>query len=707
MISDTRLNRLKDIKEKIQGSYSYFKDNCKRYNEFINFVFNTSLTTETRNKLAALQKPPIEFNILEAHISRLIGEFSKQEPGIEVRASDAVQTTDLTEEFIATLNIVEAHIREILCSSTNDSLNAKVMKDLLAGGFSVVEVYTDYLHENSFDQGIYVDRVFDPCLTGFDPLARDSHKGDGQYCFQLVPKTKEEFISEFGEDKLKDVKFERSIANSEEFNWSYKNQDQDIVIVCDYYEKCTKKARIVKLSNGKTMQKKDYKRLLEIWTELGFIEQAPIILDERWTNYTVIERYRLCGNCILEHIETDFTMLPLIFVDGNSVIVKQNDTNASVQMTRPYVYHAKGIQQLKNFSGQTVAAEIENMVQNKFKVALESIPEKYQDAYTNPQQAQVLVYNAFYKSNPDQPLPPPLEIQRTPTPTIVEATFAGSDSVTQAILGSYDGILGISGKQISGVAIQQGAMQSNAAAMPYLLGFIAGFNRIAQVIIELIPKFYVTPRSIPILNADGRRGYQIINDNKSKSSININYNPSDLQISIEAGVNSAVQKQVALDQIIKMMQSSALFAEFINTEGLETIIDNMDIRGVDQLKEKSISFMQKQQQIQAEQAQQGDPMTDVAREQVQAEFEASIAQTQMQREKAQGELAINTAKVAIEKQKADTSFMQAIAKIEAEKSKSVRDAQRFASEDAKDAVEIALDVAKQQFEMSKEVYNND
>ena len=85
------------------------------------------------------------------------------------------------------------------------------------------------------------------------------------------------------------------------------------------------------------------------------------------------------------------------------------------QMTRPYVYQAKGVQMLKNFAGQTIGAEIENMVEHKFMAAIESIPEDYRDAYDNPQQAQTLVYNAFYDKNPEQPLPPPREIQRTPT----------------------------------------------------------------------------------------------------------------------------------------------------------------------------------------------------------------------------------------------------------------------------------------------------
>ena len=128
-------------------------------------------------------------------------------------------------------------------------------------------------------------------------------------------------------------------------------------------------------STGHVVTKKHYQDLLEMWEAKGFIEQPPIILEERWSEIEKIVRYRFCESMVLSYDETDYSYLPLVFIDGNSVEVKDADNNSATQMTRPYAYHAKGIQKLKNFSGQTVAAEIENMVQHKFKVCIEAIPE--------------------------------------------------------------------------------------------------------------------------------------------------------------------------------------------------------------------------------------------------------------------------------------------------------------------------------------------
>lgn len=699
-------DQFKQVRENIESAHNYFKKNIQRYHDFKKFVFETSITADDLTKLDILGKPPLEFNKLEAMISRLKGEFSKHKPDIIARASDGVRIEELTPQFLQTIDVVKDHINEIFYTATNDSFENKMYSDILGGGFSAAHVYTDYINEMSFEQNIHVEKVFDPTLTFFDPLARLSHKGDGAYAGFLIPKSREDFVEEFGNNAVKDMTFLRSTSVGS-FNWSYNVQDVDIVLIAEYFFKNRKKEKIVKLSNGHVVLEKHYDQFLEFWKNQDFIEQAPIVIESRNTTIETIERYTLCENEILAHDKTVFKYLPVVFFDGNSEIIRDNENAAAVQMTRPYVYQAKGIQQLCNFSGQTVATEIENMVMHKFMVALESIPEGYGEAYKNVQQASTLIYNAFYKDDATVPLPPPREIQRTPTPPIVESTFMGSDRVTQTILGTYDSVLGVNDKQISGVAIQQGALQSNAAALPYLHGYINGMNRVSQIILDLIPKFYVTPRSLPIRKPDGKRSFQIIHnsvggvESPSQNSVDIYYNPNSIQIKVEAGVSSGIQKQVALDQIIKMMQSSEIFAEFINTMGLEIIIDNLDIRNIEVLKAKALEFMKMQQEKAQQAQQQGDPQLELAQAQMETVREVELAKVEQLAIKAEGDQAIQTAKVAIEKQNSDIKYQEVMAKVmqmekqlEMQGIKMGMEQEKIDSENARTAVESALNFSK-------------
>lgn len=706
-ISYKHTSRLGELKDMVETSWEYFNHNSKRFNEFMRFVFDTSLSNADKTKLGTLNKPTLEFNVLESIINNRRGEFSMHQPTISVHASDGVPLERFTPDYLKMIEVLESYLRNMISGPDKDNLGNKIMIDTLGGGYSVVEIFTDYINELSFDQQITCRRVFDPTLTGFDPLARESHKGDGRYAFQLFPISKKEFIDTFGKEHIQDMKFSRGIGS---FNWSYENKQQDIVVICELFEKVQKKTKIVKLSNGHVVVKKHYDELLVEWEKRGFIEQPPIIIEERMTHLEHIERYRFCETAVLKHDETDYKFLPLIFIDGNSVDIKNADTNAACQMTRPYVYHAKGIQQLKNFSGQTVGAEIENLVQHKFIVSVEAIPDDYQEAYKNVQQADVLMYNSFYKGDTNVPLAPPREVQRTPTPPLVESTFLGSDRVTQAILGNYDSTLGANEKNISGVAIANGAIHTNAASTPYLINYIEGLNRIAQVALDLIPKYYVTPRTLPIRKADGKRDYQVINNPQDQSSVSIHYQPHELNVTVQAGVNSSIAKQVALDQIIKMMQVSPLFAQFINTQGLEILLDNLDIRGIDIMKAQSVQFMEMMKKQQAEAAGKPSPEAEAMKLQAEAlktEADAAIgrvqvqaAEVKMKKEQNDQEMALQATKLAIEKQKVDAQVMEIISDIQMKGAKLEIEQERVDSENARTAVETVIELAKNHTEVT-------
>ena len=474
MATGTQFEKLEKIKTCIREERDYFRDNYRRYQEFRNFVFRTSLSEADRQLFKLLSKPQIEFNIMEAYISRLRGEFSKQEPSLSMRSSDGVDNLDP-----ALIELIDGYLRHIIFSSNKDNMEYDIYTDVLSGGFSCMKVYTEYVNEMSMDQNICIGRVFDPTLTGFDKAARISHQGDGKFAFEIYPKTRDDVESEYGSKYVKDLKFMRDAGNSiGGFNWSYKNSNEDVMMVADYYEKKIIKGKIVRLTDNSVMTVKDYDKFSESFV-YNSIEQPPVPVGKpRDTEFVTIDRYIITEKDIIDKQSTDFKYLPLVFVDGNSVILRKQDGGPAEQFCRPYVYHAKGVQQLKNFAGVTLANELENLVQHKFVVSKEAIPEDYLEAYENVQKANVLIYNQFYKGDPQMRLDPPNAVPRVPIPQEITSTFSMADQVTQAILGSYDASLGINNNQLSGVAITEGATQSNASAIRYIVRYLKAWNQV-------------------------------------------------------------------------------------------------------------------------------------------------------------------------------------------------------------------------------------
>lgn len=649
--------QLERIKTNVRRAHDYFKPNYDRYNEFMRFVFDSSLSSDDITLLADLSRPQLEFNVLEAYISRLLGEFSKQEPDIEVSADDTDRADPLAIKF------VEQHLRHTLLDNNNSHTKYNVYKDLLAGGFSSLKVTTDYASPMSMDQIIKIERVFDPTLCVYDQLAKESHKGDGRFCAELFPKAREDFEAEFPHIPTNTLNFRRDFAG---FNWSYLNDATQVILIADYYEVKKREETIVQVRDGKVMTSKEYKKMVDEWDELTV--PPAIIGKPRKTMIDRIVRYRLIENRVIEYEETDFTHLPLIFVDGHSVILKTPKNGNVRQFCRPYIYHAKGAQRLKNYAGIALANEIENTVQHKFMVAKEALPkeEDFLAAYKDVQKASTLVFNSVHESNPEMPISNPIrEIQRTPAPPEITQAFVGSDSLIQNILGSYDASLGINNNQLSGIAIVEAASQSNATAMPYIVGYLQGYQRAAQIYVDLMPKYYVTPRTLPVVDNDGKRNYLRINQ---KDGLDMGFDTNVLNVTLKAGASFQVQKSRTIMMVKEMMGMSPLFAQFISEKGLNFVLDNMEGKGVEQLKALTDEWVQEyeQQKQQAMQQQQQDPGAIKA--------QIDMAKLQQQQQSNQAKFAIDMAKLQADQEKimADLHLGQQTANVQLVKAQTER-----------------------------------
>lgn len=654
-MNKTVSENLERIKEEIGISYKYFEKNYKRFHDFRKYIFKESIDQKKRAAMIQLQRPVLEFNILEAYISRLLGEFAQNEPSITVSPAEGVPINPMI------LKMVEDHIRHIIYTANKDSFSWDIYKDLLSGGFSAAKVWTDYSSPMSFHQQIFLKRVFDPTLCGFDPAARAPHKGDGEYCFELFPMTKKEFERSYPDADLKGVNFQRDI---EGFNWSYANvEDKKIMLVCDYFEKRKFRKRIVQLADGRTMTVKDYERMAAHWEQMGYIEQLPVIVGKpRWTTLEKIVRYRLIENQILEFEETDYTYLPYVFFDGHSIILTEGTSNNTFQMTRPYVYHARGIQDLKNFAGISLANFLENQIQHKFIVKKEAIPQEkdYVEALNNVQRANTVVVNAYSENDPNKPIPDPIrEVVNVGAPPEIMNTFQVTDPTTQTILGSYASNVGKDETRISGKAVIESATQGNAAAMPYIVGFLQGLTQVGNIIVDLIPKYLVGKRTLPLVDSAGEQYYQDVN---TEGMPILNYGDRAIKCNIEAGVNFQVQKNRALEQIIALMNASPQFGQFINSpSGLKILISNLTIYGADRLQEAVEPFLQEQAQQQQQMMQMQQEAMQNNPQMIRAQAEMMKVQTQAQQHQIENQFEI--ARLSTEKELADAKILEAEAKV--------------------------------------------
>lgn len=677
------------IKDNIRNWQEYWQENANRFSEYMHFVFVSTQTETDIMLLKNLQRPVIEFNVLEAYISRLRGEFSSQEPSIEVSGKDGQETDPNVIKF------TEYHMRHILDKANKDGFEYKIYTDLLGGGYSAAKVYTEYTSENGFHQDICVRRVFDPCMTVFDVTAQKEDKSDGEFCAELYVLKEDEFKRRFPDVSTSEVKFARDVKDLGGFNWSYRARDVKVIILADYYEKKKVKKNIVMLADNQVMTRSEYNKFLKDWEEQEFIKQPPKIVLERTTETTKIIRYTLIENQILSYEETDYKRLPIIYIDGNSIICRDDQHSAVRQQIRPYVYHAKGAQKLKNFAGIMLANEFENLVQHKFMVPKDGIPLPYVDAYKNIQAASVIVYNQYKDDDPNIPLNPPSPVQRPPIPPELLQTFAATDELIQNILGSFDGNLAkLTEQQKSGVALQESITMGNAAAKPYVVSFMKGLESIANCILELIPLYYTTPRTVPIMDAQGRKSYVKINQD---GGFQVDYDSDALQVRIEAGVTFGIQKSRALQQIIALMNASPMFAQFVNERGLNIILDNVEIRGIEELKKEAEIWSQQMQQMKSQMANKPSPemmAMQVADKQVTLEAQMAHESNMIKKQQTEVDSIAKMAKVDMDREKMNLEFVKMLADMQIANEKANAERDKALQQTIQDSIRMALEVSK-------------
>lgn len=681
---------LKSLKKDVTEWYQYWRENIILYNNMRKFTFKTGLTEEDKSLLQQLGKPQIEANIVEAYLSRSRGEFAKQEPSLTVTADYGAKVDPKIIE------IIEGHQRHFIYEGKKNNTEFDAFSQTTSGGYSVFEVWTDYANPLTFEQDIYCKTSTDPTMYGFDPMAKVLHKGDGRFCFKVTPMTEDDFKRQFPKVNIEQISYIRDV---EGFSFSYRGQKEKILLVIDMYRKKFKKVKLHKLADGNVTTDDKYKEYLKYIEENNIIIQPLQIVESRTTTLETICRYRFIENQVLEYKETDWINLPFVFVDGNSVYLKDSEGSASYQMIRPLCYHSVGAQRLKNYALQTYGAWIENMVMHKWKVAKEGIPPEYKDAYINPQQASTLVYNAYKDNDPNIPVPAPMEIQVAPMPPEVAGLFNNMDQTIQSIQGTYDNDMArASQNQITGIGMENAMTISNLAQMPYIVGFMVAWNQVCTIHLDLFAKYVKSERTIPIMGADGKKNTVTINQ---PGGIEVKYPERSLKVHVEAGVNFSIQKSRALNQLIQLMNVSPLFAQFMNVEGLPVLLDNLEIRGVDQLK---LMAEQWQEQMKQQQAQQQKMMQEQQQNSpAMLKLQLDQQKIQLDAKKNQTEAALKAAKVGIDQMNADTDRIKVMLDAGMSRAEHALQHEKHNTEKYHSATELALKAASQHNQHDREL----
>ena len=237
--------------------------------------------------------------------------------------------------------------------------------------------------------------------------------------------------------------------------------------------------------------------------------------------------------------------------------------------------------------------------------------------------------------------------------------------------------------------------------MPYIAGFLKALNQVGVICLDLFTKYYVEPRSIPIKDFSGNKQYQEINGD---SPFQMNYQPQELEVNIEAGVNFEIQKARSYARFIDLMKNFPIFEQFIlEPNVMESILDNIDFIGIDYIKEAVPKFIEQQKMSQ----QMSQQMAQVNNPYAIKQKELQLKQAELQ-QKSQNDIASNqleAARINVLQEQAATDRIDSLAKIGQVSDLNTLQADKIQAEKARTAVEAATNLADMKHRHAVDILN--
>ena len=425
---------------------------------------------DIRNARKLDKRVCLTVNLTAQHCNQVINSIRQNRPSIKVSPVDS-GADKKTAELLGGL------IRNIQVSSAADDAHDVAAEHSIYGGEGYWRIVTEYETPDSFNQCLRIKPISNPNMVYLDPDCKELDKSDAQWGFVFEDITKEEFKREYpGIDP-------ESWANDErKAGWF----DDENVRIADYYYLTYADDTACLLSDGSTALK-------------SRLPQGAVVVQERKTK---VKRWTWCKlvgghETPVDKVEWLGDYLPIIACIGKEVNV-----NGEI-VRKGLVRDLKDPARMVNFSYSETVQSL--ALQNKvpYMAATEAI-EGYEQIWkaANLENRAYLPYNAYDDEGKQLPKP-----ERQP-PAILPAAQVDllhlSTEQMRAASGQQNANFGIRSEAASGVGIQRLKVQGEMATFHFPDNLARALRYEAKVLIDLIQKYYDTPRVVRILGLDGQ-----------------------------------------------------------------------------------------------------------------------------------------------------------------------------------------------------------
>lgn len=521
-------------------------------------------------------KPCLTINKTQQHNLQIINDSKQNKPGVNIRPVGEDASFEAAQIF-------QEVVRHIEYISNAESVYDHATTFQVEAGIGYWRVTTDYIHDKTFDQEIYIRKIKDPRSVYLDPDITESDGSDARYGFIFDDMPKDLFEAKY--PKFKDIVGWSTTFNNVPDTWL----TRDKVRVAEYYRKSEREEVLVSFSvidaQGQPVQINDFYKNLsdeekayfkELKQREGNLPDEEKTYQERDVVTNNIEWYKIAGDKIIERSFWAGKYIPIVRLIGTETVIdgildRKGHTRTLINAQQMYNYNTSANTEFGAL--QTKAPWIASAE------AVEGYEEYYKTA--NVANHAWMPFNAWSEDGkqlpaPSRPNPP------QPSPAYVQGMQIAQNEMMMAS-GQYQAQMGENENAKSGVAINARQRQGDRATYHFIDNQAIAIRHTGKILIDLIPKIYDTKRVKRISASDGSimnvtidpeatMPYQQVQNpngaqkDKRQEMIEIIFNPSIgvYDVQSEVGPSFATRRQEAFNALT---QIAAQNENFMNIAG--------------------------------------------------------------------------------------------------------------------------------------------
>lgn len=515
---------LERARKRFQSASDYWREIYDLAKEDIKFANGNSdngyqwdsRLLKDRQSAAGGARPSLTINRIPQHVAQVTNDQRRNKPAIKVRPVDDSGDDEVAEVLNGIIRHIHRNAND--CYEGADVAFSIATESQVEGGIGYFRIASDYYADDD-KQDLYFCAVHDFSAILDDPAIKTVTGRDRRYLFETVMLPEEEFEAQY--------------PDAEAVDWVVAGTNE----TAHWYDRDRKQVRVAQYWVCEDVKGKG---------------KRP---TRRVTCYT------LTGDQVVERKEWPGKYIPYCRVLGRARTVDGKPEISGI------VRNAKDAQRLFNWAESCKAEGLGLTTKSPWTAPAASVA-GFEDQWetSNNVAYSVLYYNAFDMDG--RPLPPPQRIPPAmPSPALSEMSQNASDNI-KATTGQYDASLGQRSNETSGVAIRQRQAEGDMATFHYADNLAYAIKFAGDILVDVIPKYYDTPRVARILGEDDQADYAEIDPSigapveeyadprtgKKKKKYNLGAGHYDVAVTVGPGYST--QRQEALEFITSAGQSA-------------------------------------------------------------------------------------------------------------------------------------------------------